>query len=248
MSGNCPSCGKKVRLIDVKMRDKVWFIPETCQSCMNEKIKEEQQREKTNLIDRREKVLSLAEVGEAYDNASFENLKSREGLYNSIIWSKRFADRIKNNSPEKISVVLTGTTGNGKTYLASCINNQLLNLGFNVLMTKLPILFNKMSDYKVTQDILNIIKDLDALIIDDLGIESFTSKRLEWFFLIMDKLVNHKIPFLITTNNLNQEIFHFSKMTNQDLLYSQRIFSRIHGMCKGSIIKNEASDYRIQGE
>lgn len=131
-----------------------------------------------------------------------------------------------NNANEK-NLLFTGNTGLGKTFLSSCIANEILKKGKTVLYQTAPVMFDTIIDYrfgKNTSNIYNSLLDVDLLIIDDLGTESMNSMKFsELFNIINTRLLNqnnHCTKTIISTNLNLQNLFHS---------YDERIVSRFVG-------------------
>jgi DNA replication protein DnaC len=74
------------------------------------------------------------------------------------------------------NVLVTGSTGIGKSYIASALGNQACTLGFRVLYTNSSKLFSKLkmakADGSYLKEIARIEKQ-DLLILDDFGLQPF---------------------------------------------------------------------------
>jgi DNA replication protein DnaC len=77
---------------------------------------------------------------------------------------------------KKENLLITGSTGTGKSFLASAIGNQACLLGFKVLYTNATRLFAQLkiakADGSSIKELLKIERQ-DLLIIDDFGIQPF---------------------------------------------------------------------------
>ena len=131
------------------------------------------------------------------------------------------------NSGSK-SILFTGPTGVGKTFLSNCIAKAVLEKGNNVLYLSAIEFFDLLA-HQVFDDPENGFKEQsellssDLLIVDDLGTEvtnTFTLSRL--FHCINSRLI-HGRPMIISTN-----------LTLNDLnrVYSERITSRVFSAYK----------------
>ena len=135
---------------------------------------------------------------------------------------------IKNfDSKEEKNLLFTGNTGLGKTFLSSCIANELLKKGKTVLYQTAPVMFDTIIDYrfgKNTSNIYNNLLDVDLLIIDDLGTESMNNMKFsELFNIINTRLLNQKnhcTKTIISTNLSLQNLLHS---------YEERVVSRFVG-------------------
>lgn len=173
-----------------------------------------------------------------FDNFSFDYYSDEadEQKYNSklsprenISKIKKLAQRFIDNFDEdkEKNLLFTGNTGLGKTFLSSCIANEMLKKGKTVLYQTAPIMLDKIIDYRFGKDNSNIYDNLlnvDLLIIDDLGTESMNSMKFsELFNIINSRLLNSnnkKTRTIISTNLSLQDMFS---------TYDERIVSRIVG-------------------
>ena len=135
---------------------------------------------------------------------------------------------IKNfDDPETKNLLFCGSTGLGKTFLSSCIANELINKGKSVLYSSASTMFDEIIDYKFGKsknDLMSSCLSADLLIIDDLGTETLNSlKQTEIFNIINSRLLNRdgRITKTIISTNLSlQQIYE---------TYEERISSRIIG-------------------
>lgn len=168
------------------------------------------------------------------------NVSPKENMKLLINISKEF---IKNfESPEQKNLFFCGNTGLGKTYLSSCIANELLALGKTVLYQTAPTLLDIIVDYKLnkTQNNNNFysqVFDTNLLIIDDLGVEFLNNlNSVELFNIINNRLISQKNLKTIISTNLDLNQFR-----NR---YDDRIVSRILG--NYTICKFIGNDVRIK--
>ncbi len=108
---------------------------------------------------------------------------------------------------EKGSILFTGNTGCGKTFLSNCIARELIRNCFSVVSLTATDLFEIFSEDRFSRgegeaagDRAAFILECDLLIIDDLGTElinTFTSSQL--FYCINERL-NRKKGTIISTN------------------------------------------------
>lgn len=126
------------------------------------------------------------------------------------------------------NLLFGGKTGLGKTFLSSCIANELIKKGKTVLYQTASVMLDTIISYRfgkaeVSKDIYDYLLNVDLLIIDDLGTEGINNMKLtELFNIINSRLLNSNKPTktIISTN-----------LSLQDLLriYDERIISRIVG-------------------
>ena len=98
-------------------------------------------------------------------------------------------------------LILSGGVGTGKTFLASCIANELIDNGVPCLVTNFARIINTLQGmYEGKQNYLDSLNEFDLLVIDDLGIERNTEYVNELVYNIIDARYRSGNPMIITTN------------------------------------------------
>ena len=116
-------------------------------------------------------------------------------------WEREYA--------ENLGCLFWGSVGTGKSYLAGCIANALMEKEIPVYMTKIPVYMT------------NFALILNDLIIDDFGMERGTEYGLEQFYNVIDSRYRSKKPLIVTTNLTLNELHH-----PQDTAHA-RIYDRL---------------------
>ena len=165
-------------------------------------------------------------------------LSPRQNIQKIIKLSKEFVENF--NNPEQKNLLFTGTTGIGKTYISSCIANDIIKNGYNVLYQTSPILLDSIFCYKynnsASKDLYNNLFSVNLLIIDDLGTENLTAAKFTEIFTILNaRLLTSNTKTIISTNFSLEEL---SKM------YDTRILSRLIG--NFSICRFFGEDIRLR--
>lgn len=123
-------------------------------------------------------------------------------------------------------LLLCGQVGTGKSFLAACIANELLNQGTPCLMTNFSRIISRISEkFGGDQKYLDDLNRFDLLIIDDLGAERDTEFTWEKVMNVIDARYRAGLPLIITTN-LEPKDF-----TDRGDIRRQRVFSRLKEMC-----------------
>lgn len=123
-------------------------------------------------------------------------------------------------------LMLWGNVGTGKTFLASCIANALIDDMHPCLVTNFPRLINTLSGmYEGKQEYIDSLNRYDLLVIDDLATERDTEYVNEIVYNIIDSRYRSGKPLIVTTN-LSPDALREETNINR-----QRIYSRINGMC-----------------
>jgi len=122
---------------------------------------------------------------------------------------KNYADNFKLMFEHGEGLLLYGDVGNGKTYAAACVVNDLINKGVPCLMTNFARLINTLQGmYEGKQEYIDGLNNYKLLVIDDLGIERKTGFMDEQVFSILDARYQSGLPLIITTNLTNDELKH----------------------------------------
>ena len=135
-----------------------------------------------------------------------------------------------------------GGCGLGKTFLCSCIAKKLMDSGKSVVYTSATSLFSDYEDYKFGKkdyrefsERMEMIKDADMLIIDDLGTEVQSKFTVQ----LLNEIINDRISLgkkIIISTNLNMK----GIVSN----YTERVASRIYESFE--ILHFVGTDIRVQ--
>ena len=126
-----------------------------------------------------------------------------------------------------IGLLLWGNVGTGKTFIAACIANALIEKDVSVLMTNFSKILNSLSGmFGVDRNkFIESFNRYSLLIIDDLGIERNSEFALEQVFNVIDSRYRSKKPLIVTTNLTLDELKH-----PKDLAHA-RIYDRVLERC-----------------
>lgn len=147
---------------------------------------------------------------------------------NATMIAKAYVDNWKQNKAENRGLLFAGSVGTGKTYLACCIANALLNQGVNVLVTEMATLLRRAGKFDDT--IYDDMQNYSLVIIDDIGVERTTEFALEQITQIVNERYKSGKPLIVTTNLTPKD------MANQKQLEKQRIYDRILERCQTTVI------------
>jgi DNA replication protein DnaC len=134
--------------------------------------------------------------------------------------------------PGADGLLFTGQVGSGKTFLACCIANSLLENGNIVLFAVVPVLLDQIrSTYdtgknteELTEfDLLDKARQVPLLILDDLGAHNYTEWTRNKIYSIINYRLNHCLPVIVTTN-INPE--------DLAVYLGERTTSRLLEMCR----------------
>lgn len=172
-----------------------------------------------------------------------DNGKNRE----LMAAAKRYADKWDRMYADNIGLLLWGNTGNGKTFAAACIANELMEKGVPVLVTSFARILNSLMGYSTGERnaYLDSLSAFKLLVIDDLGAERQSAFALEQVYNVIDTRYKRRQPLIVTTN------LTMSEMKKPQSMDYQRIYDRVLEMCipmhfTGESQRKEHSAYKIQ--
>lgn len=120
-----------------------------------------------------------------------------------------------------------GSVGTGKSYLAACIANELIDLGYSAYMTTISAIERETSAYMRDEraNYINSLRNYSLLIIDDLGVERQTEYMQELTYEVINSRYVSKKPLIITTN------IDIERIKNPATDFEKRLFDRILDAC-----------------
>jgi len=148
--------------------------------------------------------------------------------------------KVRRGAEENCWLLLEGGYGCGKTHLAAAIANNAVNHGVPTLFITVPDLLDSLrfayADPETTfEERFNEIRNADLLILDDFGTQNATGWAQEKLFQIINYRYINKLPTVITTNLMLDEI-------------EGRIRSRLQDDKFVKHAKVSATDYRRPNE
>ena len=211
----------------------IWFdgkpkkVPVMCK-CRIEanQIKEEQLRREEEMSSiRRAKISSM--MDDTFQAATFENFQTRKENENHLKIAKNYCEKFQIMYERNQGLLFYGTVGTGKSYMAACIANYLLERNTSVVMTSFVRILQEMQgfDREREEAFSNRLNSVRLLIIDDLGAERSTDYALEKVYGIIDSRYRANKPLILTTNLTLQQM-----QNSTDIRY-ERIYDRIFEMC-----------------
>lgn len=192
------------------------------------------QRERLEEIEKRRR---LCFAGMDIKNWSFD---SDDGQRPELTRSmKQYAEQFKQFRADGMGLLLHGPVGTGKTFLAACVANEVLNMGYRVRMTNFKNIEKTLWDSEQKAQYMQELMRYDLLVLDDLGAERKSEYMQEIVFDIIDGRYLAGLPVIITTNLTADEI------TKTDEIGYSRIYDRILERCLP--IKVEGKSRRRMG-
>ena len=156
-------------------------------------------------------------------NWTFEN---DNGLNPKMKNVKEYVLDWETNEKENCGLLLWGGVGTGKSYIAGCIANALVEQEISVQMTNFATILNDLnSHYTDRNEYIQSLCRNRLLIIDDFGMERGTDYGLEQVYNVIDARYRSNKPLIITTN------LTLNEMQNETNIARKRIYDRVLVMC-----------------
>lgn len=155
-----------------------------------------------------------------YTGTTSQGLSVKDLMGNLVDYCKDYASRFK---PGAENLLMIGTSGLGKTHIASSIGRAVIDKGYSVVYEsaqKLVDAFEAERFGKSTDADTARFTECDLLIIDDLGTEFNTQFTLSVLFGIINHRIINGRSTIVTTN------LGFADIENN---YKERICSRLRG-------------------
>lgn len=219
-------CGK----CHTRKQKKISFLGEErivgclCRCRAEELEKEEQKRKEQELMEEISRLKSAGLQDREFFGYTFANC---DETHPCAGYARRYAEHFAEFQKNGQGLLLWGDVGTGKTFLAGCIANALMERNIPVLMTSFPKLLNALGGIYSGErnEYLRSLNRYKLLIIDDLGVERDTQYALETVYLVIDERYKSGRPFIITTN------LPLEELQNPADLEHGRIYDRIMERC-----------------
>ena len=205
-------------------------------------------------MDEIKKIKEKSLLGERYKDVTFENTKTgfNEFFDNAYNRCLKFCENYKNVYDNGFGIYLYGGSGTGKTHLMACMINYLTDHYQMCLSTSISqIIKNILETYDYDNDekesnIIEEIKNVDFLFIDDIGTEILKKNDREiWtnekLYDIINARYNSRKPTVFTSNYSLVDLIHSRGMNFKTV-------DRIGEMTNGARIEMKGNSYRMHSK
>lgn len=195
---HCGICGEPKEAILPQEMQKFLHMEKRSRLCACQREEREQETERVRLQEHISLVKRLQDncfQCKTFSNAVFKDL-DRGSRQETI--ARRYVQNWEKVRKENIGLLFWGDVGTGKTYLASCIANALMEQEVSVKMVNFSYILNVGFEYR--NELIHSLGHFGLLIIDDFGTERGTDYGLETVHSVLDARYNSGKPMIITTN------------------------------------------------
>lgn len=175
--------------------------------------------------------LRIASATFASANFSLYQPQQRTQAKKIYTYVQKFCQILK-TEPRGKGLYIFGPTGSGKSFLLGCIANHLLEdlsvryLVYADFLDQLRASFDPDSVYS-EQQLMKEVREVDLLLLDDLGVEKPSEFSLKYLAQIIDYRYRNLKPLVVTSNFTLSELV----LRTQRDIYGERIVWRLKEMC-----------------
>ncbi len=214
-------------------------VPIKCKCQLEREAAEAEQVERaakqSEQEDKRQRFLK----SEAYRNMRVGNSNYKLGNVAELGKGMKYAQKLLTGAINK-GLILSGGCGVGKTHIAACIANELIDNGKSAYIDTVSGMLQNVFKKETETELMQIIDSVDLLVIDDFGAQRDTTYAAEKVFEIIDRRIRSSKPLIITTNLTATEL---KNPLDRD---KQRLYSRMLGAC--GVLSFNNSDIRLEHE
>ncbi len=193
--------------------------------CAAEKLEKEREEYRVE-----EELLNIQKMKSAglqdrtFYNYTFDHCDASQ---ENAVYAKRYVEHFSEMVQTGQGLLFWGNVGTGKTFLAGCIANALLEQKIPVLMTSFPKILNALGGLYSSErnEYLASLNRYTLLVIDDMGIERESQYTIETIYTVIDERYKSGKPFIITTN------IQLDTLKNPQDVEHARIYDRIMERC-----------------
>lgn len=219
----CGKCNTRKQTV-VTLLDKTRVVPCICKCKADAIRREDEERQQREFY---EKVKRYRQAGFPESEMASWNFAHDDGTNPKMITAmQNYVQHFEKFRKDGKGLLLFGDVGRGKTFLAACVANAMIDRGVPALVTNFARIANTVQGmFEGKQEYLDSLNHFPLLVLDDLNAERQTEYMLEIVYNVIDARYRAKLPLIVTTNLTREEL-----LNPADIRY-KRIFSRLFEMC-----------------
>lgn len=156
--------------------------------------------------------------------------------------ARYYVDNFERFAAENKGLMFLGNVGTGKTFAACCIANELVKKGRSAWVITASGLIRAAGDFDTKEEVFSKLKNVDLLVLDDIGAQSNSDYNLGLMFDVVDERYKAGKPLVITSN---LTVAYMKNAPNEKLA---RIYDRLIEMCSCPISPVILTGASLRGE
>jgi len=188
-----------------------------CDQCVIEAQEETAAKEAAEITSQKQAEIggrfSRAGIPPRYTTRDFTNFHAKTAEQENALKSVQlYADTISEKMKTGAGLILSGKPGTGKTHLACAVGSQFMLTGGAVLFITVSVLVRKVREtYSrestlTEQQVINSLRDIDLLIIDEIGLQKGSESEEHLLFEIINERYSYYKPTILLSNLNADEI------------------------------------------
>ena len=175
---------------------------------------------------------------------TFENADMSDAVMHK---AKSYVDNWEEMKRNHIGCLFWGPVGTGKSFIAGCIANALMEQEISVRMTNFSAILNDLTaSFEGRNEYIERLCRFPLLILDDFGMERGTEYGLEQVYNVIDSRYRSRKPLIVTTN------LSLTELQNPQDTAHARIYDRVLEMClpilfTGENFRKETAQAKLNG-
>lgn len=230
----CSKCNTpRQKKLDTPLFNGMNIVPIACECRAKEQAEERRQEE----IRKHYQIVERLREKGIRDKKILEwTFKNDDGTTSNMEMAKKYVEQFETVQADNLGMLLWGDVGTGKSFVAGCIANALIEKEISVSMTNFGVILADMMNLQIDKnEYIRVLNRNSLLIIDDFGMERDTPFALEQVYNVIDSRYTASKPLIVTTNLTLAELQNTAIQT--DL---RRIYDRVLEMCVPILFEGES--------